>query len=43
MNCDILIGQDWLETFGYQFEIPSLGITLPAYSENAVRIPTTEK
>ena len=43
MNCDILIGQDWLERFGYQFQIPSLGITLPAYSETVVRIPTTEK
>jgi len=43
INCDILIGQDWLERFGYQFQIPSIGITLPAYSETVVRIPTTEK
>ena len=25
MNCDILLGQDWLERFGYQFQIPDLG------------------
>jgi hypothetical protein len=43
MDCDILIGQDWLERFGYQFQIPELGITLPAYSETLVRIPTKEK
>ena len=43
MNCDILLGQDWLERFGYQFQIPDLGINLPAYSETLVRIPTTEK
>jgi len=43
MNCEILLGQDWLERFGYQFQIPSLGINLPAYSETLVRIPTTEK
>jgi hypothetical protein len=43
MNCDILLGQDWLERFGYQFQIPDLGINLPAYSETSVRIPTTEK
>jgi hypothetical protein len=36
MNCDILIGQDWLERFGYQFQTPSLGINLPAYSETLV-------
>jgi hypothetical protein len=42
VNCDILLGQDWLEKFGYQFQIPSLGISLPAYSETLVRIPTTE-
>ena len=41
MNCEILLGQDWLERFGYQFQIPSLGINLPAYSETLVRIPTT--
>ena len=39
----MLIGQDWLEKFGYDFQIPSLGITLPAYSETIVRIPTQEK
>ena len=43
MNCDILLGQDWLERFGYQFQIPDLGINLPAYSETVVRIPTAEK
>jgi hypothetical protein len=43
MNCDILLGQDWLERFGYQFQIPDLGINLSAYSETLVRIPTTEK
>jgi hypothetical protein len=43
MNCDILLGQDWLERCGYQFQIPDLGINLPAYSETVVRIPTTEK
>jgi hypothetical protein len=26
MNCDILLEQDWLERFGYQFQIPHLGI-----------------
>ena len=41
MNCEILLGQDWLEKFGYQFQIPSLGINLPACSETLVRIPTT--
>jgi hypothetical protein len=43
MNCDILLGQDWLERFGYHFQIPDLGVNLPAYSETVVRIPTTEK
>jgi len=43
MNCEILLGQDWLERYGYQFQIPSLGINLPAYSETLVHIPTTEK
>jgi len=43
MNCEILLGQDWLERFGYQFQIPSLGNNLHAYSETLVRIPTTEK
>ena len=42
-NCDILLGQDWLERFGYYFQIPSLGITLPAYLETVVRIPTTDR
>jgi hypothetical protein len=32
MNCDILLGQNWLERYGCQLQIPSLGITLPAYS-----------
>ena len=43
VNCDILLGQDWLERFGHQFQIPDLGINLPAYSETVVQIPTTEK
>ena len=37
------MGQDWLKGFGYYLQIPSLGITLPAYSENVVRIPTTDR
>ena len=41
MNCEKIFGQDWLERFGYQFQIPSLRINLPAYSETLVRIPTT--
>ena len=43
MNCEIILGQDWVERFRYQFQIPSFGINLPAYSETLVRIPTTEK
>ena len=43
MNCEILLGQDWLERFGYQCQIPCLRINLPAYSETLVRIPTTEQ
>jgi hypothetical protein len=43
MDCDTVIGQDWLERFGYQFQIPNLGINLPACSETLIRIPTTEK
>jgi len=43
VNCDILLGQAWLERLGYQFQIPDIGINLPAYSETLVRIPTTEK
>jgi len=43
MNYDLLIRQDWVEKFGFDFHIPSLGITLPAYSETIVRIPTQEK
>jgi hypothetical protein len=43
MNFDILRGQDWFEKFGYHFQIPELRITLPAYSETLVRIPTKEK
>ena len=42
LNCDIL-GQDWLERFGYQFQIPNLGINLPSYSETSVQIPNTKK
>ena len=38
-----LLGQDWLERFGYQFQIPDLGINLPAHSETLVWVPTTEK
>jgi hypothetical protein len=38
-----LLGQDWLERFGYQFQIPNLGINLPAYSETLVLFPTTKK
>jgi hypothetical protein len=40
MNFDWLLGQDWLESFGFNLQIPSLGITLPAYSKTLVRIPT---
>jgi hypothetical protein len=43
VGCDLLIGQDWLERFGYHFQIPQLGINLPAHSETLVRIPTKEK
>jgi hypothetical protein len=43
MNHDLLLGQDWLERFGFQLRIPSLGITLPAYSETLIRVPTREK
>ena len=43
MECEILLVQDFLERFGYQFQIPCLGINLPAYSETLVRIPTTEQ
>jgi hypothetical protein len=43
MDCDIVTGQDWLERFGYQFQVPNLGINLPAYSETLICIPTTEK
>jgi hypothetical protein len=43
MNYDLLLGQDWLEKFEFTLQIPSLGITLPAYSETLVRIPTQEK
>jgi hypothetical protein len=43
MDCDVLIGQDWLERFGYQFQIPNLGIHLPACSETLNRVPTSEK
>jgi hypothetical protein len=43
MECDILIGQDWLEKFGYQFQITELGIYLPTCSETLVRIPASEQ
>jgi len=43
MDCDVLIGQDWLECFGYQFQISNLGINIPTCSETLVRIPTSEK
>ena len=43
IDCEVLIGQDWLERFAYQFQIPELGITLAAYSETIVRITTTKK
>jgi hypothetical protein len=42
-NHDIILGQDWLEKVGYNFQIPSLGIILPAYLETLVKIPTKEK
>jgi len=38
-----LLGQDWLERFGYQFQIRDLSINLPAHSETLVRVPTTKK
>jgi hypothetical protein len=45
MNCEVLLGQDWLERLGCRFQIPIVGvdIVLPAYLETLVRIPTTEK
>jgi hypothetical protein len=43
LNCDILLQQNWSEKFGYRFQVPNLGINLPIYSENLVRIPTTER
>ena len=43
MNYNMLLGQDWLERFGFNLQMPSLGINLPAYSETLVRIPTKEK
>jgi hypothetical protein len=43
LSYELLLGQDWLEKFGFNFQIPSLGITLPAYSETLVQIPTQEK
>jgi hypothetical protein len=39
MDYDVILGQDWLERFGFQIRIPSLDVTLPAYSETLVRIP----
>jgi hypothetical protein len=42
IKCNILLGHDWLERFGYQFRILELGINLPAYSETLVRIPTVQ-
>jgi hypothetical protein len=45
MNCEVILGQGWLERFVFQLRIQSVGldIFLPAYSETVVRIPTTEK
>jgi hypothetical protein len=43
MNYGLLLGQDWLEKFVFNLQIPSLGITLPAYSKTLVHIPTREK
>ena len=43
LNCDILLGKNWPEKFGYRFQIPDLGINLPAYSENLVRIQLPKK
>ena len=43
VNCEILLEQDWLGRFGYQFQIQSLGSNLPGYSETLVHIPTTEQ
>jgi hypothetical protein len=43
VNYDLLLGQDWLEKFGFNLQTPSLGINLPAYSETLVRIPARER
>ena len=43
MNYDLLLGQDSLERFGLNFQIPSLGINLPAYWETLVRIPKRKR
>jgi hypothetical protein len=40
MDYDVILGQDWLERFGFQLQIPSLGVKLPAYSETLIRVPT---
>jgi hypothetical protein len=40
MDYDVILGLDWLERFGFQLRIPSLDVTLPAYTETLVRIPT---
>jgi hypothetical protein len=40
MDYDVILGQDWLERFSFQLQIPSLGFKLPAYSETLVRVPT---
>jgi hypothetical protein len=42
-NYDLLLRQEWLEKCGFNLQMPSLGITLPAYSETLVRNPTREK
>jgi len=45
MNCDIVLGQNWLEQNSCRLHIRSMkiDIILPAYSETLVHIPTTEK
>jgi hypothetical protein len=42
MNCEIIWGQDWLERFGYQFQI-TFGTSLQTYLETLVRILTTDQ
>ena len=43
MKCDVLLGQDWLERFGYEFWMLPLSMTFSAYLETVVRVSTTEK